>query len=305
MVQSQVDALLATGTVQLPSPSHDFNGDVALLDPLAASSSPNGLSLFTAAAAAPLNQYNLNGTPRVANPFANHGPTKPTSTVGAFLHYFYDSHPILLPRPRLIQLLKERRVPLLELTIQYIGSCFLPSAPTEMYKEALNRTLGNPNLPKDGFTVQALVLYAIALHATNDLPRSAQMFIWAMELGLALGMHRSDYAIIHGNGDPVLEECWRRTWWGMFTANGMFTAVNPRIQFKLKDVVTDVPLPCENEEYYSGVSVLNYCFSFYAVFLYYSIPFSLSTVSFLSISTPSVSSHPFILSITNYLITNH
>jgi hypothetical protein len=202
-----------------------------------------------------MNQFNLNGTPR-ANPFASTKPTKPTSTVGAFLHYFYDTHPFLLPRPRLIQLLKERRVPLLELAIQYIGSCFLPNAPTDMYKEALNRTLANQNIPKDGYTVQALVLYAIALHATNDLPRSAQVFITAMGMALEIGLNRAQYSMIHGNGDPVLEECWRRTWWGMFTANGMFAAVNPRIPFRLKDIATDVPLPCENDEYFSGVSKL-------------------------------------------------
>lgn len=237
--------------MQLPSPSYDLSNDVALFDPLG-SSSPNGISLY---AGAPLNQYNLNGTPR-ANPFATK-PSKPTSTVGAFLHYFYDTHPFLLPKPRLIQLLKERRVPLLELAIQYIGSCFLPNAPTEMYKEALNRTLANQNIPKDGYTVQALVLYAISLHATNDLPRSAQVFLTAMGMALEIGLNRAQYSMIHGNGDPVLEECWRRTWWGMFTANGMFAAVNPRIPFRLKDIAADVPLPCENEEYYSGV-----CFSF-------------------------------------------
>ncbi|KAF2206105.1 hypothetical protein GQ43DRAFT_467638 [Delitschia confertaspora ATCC 74209] len=256
LVQNQVDALLATGAVQLPSPSYDFSNDVALYDhPLTSNSPnglqnalPNGLNLFPGA---PLNQFNLNGTPR-GNPFASPGPTKPTSTIGAFLHYFYDSHPFLLPRPRLIELLKERRVPLLELAIQYIGSCFLPTAPTEMYKEAINRTLANHHVSQDGYTVQALLLYAIALHATNDLPRSAQIYIMATSMALEIGLNRAEYSIIHGNGDHVLEESWRRTWWGMYTANGMFCAVNPRIPFRLKDVVTDVPLPCENHEYYSG-----------------------------------------------------
>jgi hypothetical protein len=73
-------------------------------------------------------------------------------------------------------------------------------------------------------------------------------------LTLEIGLNRMEYALINGENDSQLEESWRRTWWGMYTANGMMTAVNPGVQFRLKDVVTDVPLPCENTQYFSGVS---------------------------------------------------
>jgi hypothetical protein len=126
--------------------------------------------------------------------------------------------------------------------------------PVDMYKEALNRNISSGNYPRDAFSVQALMLFAIGLHAHNEVPRAAQMFSIAQALTLELGLHRMEFALMHGGGDPQLEESWRRTWWSMYTVNGMMTAVNPGVQFKLKDIVTDVPLPCENDQYFSGVS---------------------------------------------------
>ncbi|KAF2471076.1 uncharacterized protein BDR25DRAFT_30155 [Lindgomyces ingoldianus] len=235
---------LATTTIALPSPGYDFGSELSLVDQL--SSAPNSLSLL--ASAPPVGQFNLNGTQRT-NQF---GTTGPPNAIGAFFHFFYGSHPFCLPRPRLVEFLKERRAPLLELAVQYIGSSFLPSVPTDIYKEALNRTIASQNYPKDGYTVQALLLFSIGLHANNDVPRAAQIFGMAQAMTVEIGLHRSDYAIINGNNDRVLEESWRRTWWSMYTVNGMMAAVNPGVQFRLKDIATDVPLPCENDEYFSG-----------------------------------------------------
>jgi hypothetical protein len=126
--------------------------------------------------------------------------------------------------------------------------------PAEMYKEALNRHINHGNFPRDAFSVQALLLFSIGLHAHNEVPRAAQIFTIAQTLTLEIGLHRMEFALMHGGGDPQLEESWRRTWWSMYTVNGMMCAVNPGVQFKLKDIVTDVPLPCENDQYFSGVS---------------------------------------------------
>ena len=153
-----------------------------------------------------------------------------------------------------MQLFKERRAPLLEYAVQYLGSCYLAEVPTDIYKEALNRTIDSGQFPRDGFSVQALIIYATGLHANNEVPRSAQVFQIVQGLVLELGMNRMDFAIIHGNNDRMLEESWRRTWWSAYTVNGMLTAVNPGVQFRLKDIATDVPLPCEDHQYYSGVS---------------------------------------------------
>ena len=232
-----VEAPVSNG--QLPSPQYSYNGEL----------SPD-ISHGARPVAPPVAQLNLNGSARL-NRFGHLGPE---TAVQSFFHYFYNSHPFCLPEPRLIELFKERQAPLLEYAVQFIGSSFIPAIPTDMYKEALNRYINNGNYPRDAWSVQALMLFSIGLHAHNEVPRAAQVFAIAQALTLEIGLHRMEFAIMHGENDLQLEESWRRTWWSMYTVNGMMTAVNPGVQFRLKDVVTDVPLPCENDQYFSGVS---------------------------------------------------
>jgi hypothetical protein len=245
---------------QLPSPEYSHNGELPAHNQL--SSQLNG-QLSSSQLSSPTNnisaialppQLNLNGTAR-PNKFGHLGPE---TAVQAFFHYFYNSHPFCLPEPRLLELFKERQAPLLEYAVQFMGSSFISSMPSDMYKEALNRTINNGNYPRDAWSVQALMLFATGLHAHNEVPRAAQIFIIAQNLTIELGLHRMEFALMHGGGDPQLEESWRRTWWSMYTVNGMLTAVNPGVQFKLKDIVTDVPLPCENDQYFSGVSTFHF-----------------------------------------------
>ncbi|KAF3033092.1 hypothetical protein E8E12_004276 [Didymella heteroderae] len=193
-------------------------------------------------------QLNLNGTQRL-NKFGHIGPE---NAIQAFYHYFYNSHPFCLPEPRLMEVFHQRKAPLLEIAVQYLGSNYLPAIPTAMYKEALDRHINSGSYTRDGWSVQALTLYSIGLHANNEVPRAAQVFAIAQDLALEVGLNRMEYALMHGESNPQLEESWRRTWWGIYCANGMLCAVNPGVQFKLKDILTDVPLPCENDQYFSG-----------------------------------------------------
>ncbi|KAJ5055783.1 hypothetical protein J3E74DRAFT_411336 [Bipolaris maydis] len=233
-------AEVAASNGRMSSPDYSYNGDVNQLSPL------HGLGVR--AAAPPVAQLNLDGTARL-NRFGHHGPE---TAVQAFYHFFYNSHPFCLPEPRLLDIFKDRRAPLLEYAVQFIGSSFLPAVPTAMYQEALDRQINTGNYSRDGWSVQAMLLFAIGLHAHNQVPRAAQVFTMAQDLTLEIGLHRIEFALMNGENDAQLEESWRRTWWSMYTANGMMTAVNPGVQFRLKDVQTDVPLPCENVQYFSG-----------------------------------------------------
>jgi hypothetical protein len=60
--------------------------------------------------------------------------------------------------------------------------------------------------------VQALLLYSIAVYWSNEIERALELLDNAICNALDLGMHLCEFAILNGNGDPVLEECWRRTW---------------------------------------------------------------------------------------------
>ncbi|KAF1914215.1 hypothetical protein BDU57DRAFT_519081 [Ampelomyces quisqualis] len=234
----------ASSNGHLSSPEFPYTVELPTMNQL--SSPTSGLGPHPVAP--PPAQLNLNGTARL-NRFGRLGPE---TAFQSFYHNFYNSHPFCLPEPRLLALFKDRQAPLLEYAVQFLGSSFIPSMPTDMYKEALDRNINNGNYPRDAFSVQALMLFAIGLHAHNEVPRAAQVFNVAQTLTLEIGLHRMEFALMHGGGDPQIEESWRRTWWSMYTVNGMMTAVNPGVQFKLKDIATDVPLPCENDQYFSG-----------------------------------------------------
>ncbi|KAJ4988868.1 hypothetical protein SVAN01_05675 [Stagonosporopsis vannaccii] len=231
---------------QLSSPNSFYNGEPPIMNQISPTTTIAGVQSMPPPAAP--QQLNLNGTQRL-NKFGHLGPE---TAIQAFYHYFYNSHPFCLPEPRLLEVFNQRKAPLLEYAVQYLGSSYVPAIPTVMYKEALDRYIDTGNFARDGWSVQALLLYAIGLHANNEVPRAAQIFAIAQDLTLEVGLNRMEYALLNGESNPQIEESWRRTWWGMYCANGMLCAVNPGVQFKLKDVPTDVPLPCENDQYFSG-----------------------------------------------------
>lgn len=247
ILQSPINTNLPAGTIHLRSPEYSYHSEYSLQVDTSNNVSNNHVLV---ANPSPVVQYNLDGTQR---PVSN-GSTPPRDAISAFYSYFYNAHPFCLPRERLLDLFQERRTPLLELAVQYIGSSFLPAVPTEMYDQALERYIQNQSYPKDGYSLQALLLFSIGLHANNKVPRAAQIFQMAQALTLDLGVHRFEFAQLNGHNDRVLEESWRRTWWSMYVVNGMMRAVNPGVQFTLKDVSLEVPLPCEDYRYLSGVS---------------------------------------------------
>lgn len=266
ILQSPLNSHAGAGTIQLRSPDYTNYGPTYAMKPNASG---------------PVVQYNLDGSQRITD-------TAPQDAVGAFYHYFFNAHPFCLPRPRLLELFKQRRAPLLEFAVQYMGSCFMPTLPTELYEQALERTVMSGNYPKDGYSVQALLLYAIGLHANDKVPRSAQVFGLAQTLTLEIGLHRRDFAEFNGNGDRVLEECWRRTWWSMYVVNGMLTAVNPGVQFSLKNIEPlDVPLPCEDTFYVTEVGS-----QFFILSSFILVTISLRPIKPLPISSLSTFLHP-------------
>ncbi|EOD43637.1 putative c6 zinc finger domain-containing protein [Neofusicoccum parvum UCRNP2] len=170
----------------------------------------------------------------------------------AFFTFFAAAHPFLLPRQYLLDLLRNKRLPHLELAIQYIGSCYLPQASTQMLDEALNHALFQQNQPRDGSMVQALLLYSIGLKSNDKSSTADEMLSQAIDIALAIGMNDREFSIRNGSGNRVLEESWRRTWWELYVVDGFFAGVSQRTNFRLRDVLTDVPLPCEEVEYESG-----------------------------------------------------
>jgi hypothetical protein len=175
-----------------------------------------------------------------------------TRCVEAFFFHFYPAHPFLLPRESLLRLLKEKPLEHLEAAIRYIGSFYVTQAPTTAYCLEAERSIYRVDCPNDGFKIQAMLILAIGLDGYTYQEKALQILTDAQELALELGMHKREFASMHGDGWPSLEESWRRTWWEMFVVDGMIAGVHQKSFFPMKDVIADVQLPCEEHEYYSG-----------------------------------------------------
>jgi len=175
--------------------------------------------------------------------------------IAAYFIYFHPCHPFLLPHEHTLDMLQQRSLRHLELAIQYVASFYVPTARKADHRDTLRRHVLQDNSGKDGTFVQALLLLAIGLHIENDDEDSASVLSSAVALALDLGMHYRDFAAMNGEGNPLLEESWRRTWWELFVIDGMMGGVNQKYTLQLMLVDMNVSLPCEEVDYKPGVSI--------------------------------------------------
>ena len=103
--------------------------------------------------------------------------------------------------------------------------------------------------PHNGYSVQCLILRAIAAHMSNALNDAHSSLDLAIDIALGIGLHTESFATLHGHGSKVLEESWRRTWWQLFVLDVMFAALNQTSQMRLSHVSLEVLLPCDEVEY--------------------------------------------------------
>jgi hypothetical protein len=174
--------------------------------------------------------------------------------IEAFFYHFYPAHPFILPRANFFALRKEKPVHALEAAMRYVGSFYVSQAPTVSFGLEAERSVYHVDCPKDGFRVQAMLILAIGLDGYTHQEKALQILLNAQDIALEIGMNKREFAFINGNGSAVLEESWRRTWWEMYVVDGMIAGVHQRSTFRMKELVSDVTLPCEEKEYISGVS---------------------------------------------------
>jgi hypothetical protein len=174
----------------------------------------------------------------------------------AFFHFFSLAHPFVLPKLYLAQMLRIKPLSHLEAAMRYVGGHYIKAAPTELFAQEAAQLLSRHDCVRDGFTVQAMLLLAIGLDGNTEFDRANEMLKQAQDLALEIGMNHRAFAVMHGEGLAVLEESWRRTWWELYVVDGMIAGVHDRSSFRLNDIPIEVLLPCEEQEYISGVSCL-------------------------------------------------
>lgn len=183
-----------------------------------------------------------------------------------FYEYFWPAFPIVLPQQFFHSrtMIEGHGLEELSLVIQWIGSLYVSYCPSDPYYQAALEAISSPLLPRTPFNVQAAMLFAIAQRHQTLRPESRKTLDLAILLALELNMHARDFARLWGEGNPVLEESWRRTWYMLsFTDQHFAMLVNTPI-YQLANMPSDVELPCDDEFYITGVSP---CDAIYAPFL--------------------------------------
>ncbi len=179
-----------------------------------------------------------------------------------FIDFYYSSfhrfHPYILPRRHLQRLYsdsaKQPRLKPLVSAMRFIGSLYAQSEQSSRLKDVITKGIGKTlRHPPDPFMAQFHLLFAIALFWCGDDALARKAMDSSIGIAMDLAMFRRQFAVEHGEGDLVLEESWRRTWWQIYIVDAFMAATTHAPTFPTCDIVATTELPCEEEEYESGV----------------------------------------------------
>ncbi|KAF2728467.1 hypothetical protein EJ04DRAFT_581323 [Polyplosphaeria fusca] len=171
--------------------------------------------------------------------------------------FFHVAHPCVLPRWSLNFRIAADPTALGSLlpVLLFIGSLFTESVPMAPMAAAAERATAlahaNGRLPTP-YDVQALMLYAIAVYWCDEPERGRELLDQAILGACNLGMHRAEFASMHGQNDPVLEESWRRTWWQLYLTDAHIAGSTHSFPTKTGLANISTELPCEEVYYQSG-----------------------------------------------------
>ncbi|KAF3047399.1 hypothetical protein E8E12_003221 [Didymella heteroderae] len=171
-----------------------------------------------------------------------------------FYEYFWPAFPIVLPQQffQSRKMTESHGLEELSLVVEWIGSLYASYCPSEPYYQAALEAISSPLLPRTPFNVQAVMLFAIAQHHQDMRMESRRTLDFAILLALELDVHKRDFARLWGEGNPVLEESWRRTWYILSFADQHFAIVMNTPIYQLSNMPSDVDLPCDDEFYITG-----------------------------------------------------
>jgi hypothetical protein len=166
----------------------------------------------------------------------------------AFYTSFYPAHPFVVP-PQYYSRDASAIPDYQQNVLRFIGSHFVPSASPDSFQYAAMVVMTD-KIPDNGHKVQSLLLLSMALFARFEAPQGIEALQTAINLALRLGMNHKVYGSYNSHGNETIEESWRRTWWNLYTVDGLVSAIDGLgWASMLRDVASDVPLPCECSDY--------------------------------------------------------
>ncbi|KAK2744888.1 hypothetical protein FQN55_006450 [Onygenales sp. PD_40] len=182
----------------------------------------------------------LEGFP-VVNPTQN---IHSAHLLDVFYSRVFFTHPFILPRKYLVEELERDDLSHLRAAIEYIASFHDPAMQTAHFRDAANSALFNRDLTSDAYMVQALLLFAIALHMSKESSLASSTLTSAIDLAVELGMNNSKF----NTGDACKlykPDKSLRLSSSPSSRLSPFSSINPTIQ---TEVVTDSELADSSNE---------------------------------------------------------
>ncbi|KAG8162463.1 hypothetical protein KVR01_008228 [Diaporthe batatas] len=198
-----------------------------------------------------------NGTPASASASAFHMHTENIEgdpLITSYYKHFHTYHPFLLPQKALIRLHRDANnglvlAPVIAL-MRLVGHLYAAQElSTQLRDHAEMCIAGAPS--SSPTVVQCRLLYSIVLFWHNFKSEANSEMKSAVKLAVDLKMFRQEFASDHGAGDPVLMECWRRTWWMLYIVDAYYAGTLGTMNFSVFEIDATVDLPCEEREYES------------------------------------------------------
>lgn len=174
----------------------------------------------------------------------------PADLIDVFYSSFFPAHGFVVPRKLLLpcpKIIPEE----LKAVFRYVGSHFQHTRFQEGLREAALEIADDDVLIEPGFKIQGMLCLAKVFMA-GRLERALGMRLLheAIDLALAIGLHRKTYATNRPEDHPVLAESWRRTYWDLYMVDTLLSALDgSNYTSRLQDVATDLPLPGHSDDY--------------------------------------------------------
>ncbi|KAF5621104.1 C6 transcription factor [Fusarium tjaetaba] len=187
-------------------------------------------------------------------PNFSHGSLIDDALVKSYYTNFHHLHPFAPPYKHLVQLSQTSTFnfnPLIA-SMRLIGHIY----DTHQWSESLSRAVEaqiSQLKPSDAVQVQARLLYSIALFWYTFKAEAKEQMDAAIDVAMKLEMHKKEFAATWGFGDPIMVECWRRTWWMLFIVDASYAGTLGTMNFKTLHVEPTAELPCEDAYYESGM----------------------------------------------------
>jgi hypothetical protein len=172
--------------------------------------------------------------------------------LGLFYSHFFRAHPFLVPKA----FYAAHQYPeFLDLAVCLVGLHYAKPTPAEAasLREAVSLAMSEIDEPTV-HRVQALILYAIVLHSSQQSKEAASCVVRAATIAATLGMNTPEFAVANANvnGSPLVAESFRRTWWELHTVDVYTAAINRRSTYETSSVVNYPLLPCNQSLYEAG-----------------------------------------------------